>query len=203
MARELWPPRPALNRMPYVRSCGGVVVALIMVAACSTAATSGASPIPATSAASPPSATSAVSPPSASRSVSPTVSGADPSASPRAFLHIVNRSAIAVTVGPELSIAACGRVSTSRAGYDAARNAAGELALAGMTWEAPAGALVWDMAIGFEPTDDLTVVISGALPPAVRQGVVADADLPQCGGNPVGIVPGLPQGATVTVTPLP
>jgi hypothetical protein len=139
------------------------------------------------------------------RSIGKAPAGTASASAPGAFLiHFANRSASAITVGPGLSIPACGWATASRTAYDAARLRAGEMAAAGQTWDAPAGALVWgNMAVGFEPTQDLTVVISGTAPVAVRLGVVAEADLPECGGAPMGIEPGLPQGVELTVTPLP
>jgi hypothetical protein len=59
------------------------------------------------------------------------------------------------------------------------------------------------MAIAFEPNEDWTFVISSTAPIAVHPGLVAEVDLPACGGEPMGIEPGLPQGVTPTVTPLP
>lgn len=164
------------------------LVAILLLVACTPAASSTISPDP-------PSTMSPIPTGTASPTLATTAAAL--------LIHFANRSASAITVGPGLSIPACGTASATRAAYDAARLTAGEMAVAGKTWDAPAGALVWDMAFAFEPTQDLTVVITSTAPVAVRMGLVAEADLPACGGAPMGIEPGLPQGVTLTVTPLP
>lgn len=172
--------------MNWSTTVGAAVVMSLVLSACSPDASSAA-----------PSDTASAAPSDAS--------SAAPSSTSAAFLiRFANRSASAITIGPGLSIPACGWASTSRGAYDAARLTAGEMAMAGETWDAPAGALVWgNMALAFEPKEDLTFIISSTSPVAARPGVVAEADLPACGGAPMGIEPGLPQGVELTVTPLP
>lgn len=126
------------------------------------------------------------------------------SSSAAARIHFANRSDVAITVGPGLSIPACGEASATRAVYDAARLQGDQMALDGQTWDAPAGALVWDnMAFGNEPASDVTLVITSTAPVAAHVGIVTEGDLPKCGGAPQGIEPGLPQGVERTVPPLP
>jgi hypothetical protein len=128
---------------------------------------------------------------------------APPPSAPAALIHFANRSDVAITIGPGLTIPACGGASATRVAFDAARFQAGRMALDGQKWDAPAGALVWDMAFANELKSDVTLVITSMAPVAARVGLVAEADLPECGGAPQGIYPGLPQGVELTVTPLP
>ena len=114
-------------------------------------------------------------------------------------ITIANRSDAVLTVGPGLVIPACGSTVTTQAGYEAARTRAGELAMNGQTWDAPAGALVWtNLAIANArdalPAGTFTLIVSSTADPAARNGTVAEDALPACGGHPRGIEPGLPQG---------
>ena len=145
-----------------------------------------------------PSAASPTGAPASASAVPPSPSAA------AGLIHFANRSDVAITIGPGLSIPACGEASATRAAYDAARLQGGQMARDGQTWDAPAKALVWNnMALGFEPTGDLTVIITSTAPVLLSNGIVAEADLPKCGGAPHDIEPGLPQGVELTVTPLP
>ena len=97
-----------------------------------------------------------------------------PSPSERAALiHVANRSDVAITIGPGLTIPACGRASATRAAWDAARLKGGQMAMDAQTWDAPAGALVWDMAIGNELGSDVTLVVTSTAPVAAHVGIVA------------------------------
>jgi hypothetical protein len=114
-------------------------------------------------------------------------------------IAIANRSDAILTVGPGLVIPACGSTTTSQADYETARTKAGEMAMNGQTWDAPAGALVWTnlafaTARGTVPTGTITLVVSSTADPVARSGTVAEDTLPACGGQPRGIEPGLPQG---------
>lgn len=124
-----------------------------------------------------------------------------------AQITIANRSDAILTVGPGLVILACGSTTTLLADYETARTKAGEMAMNGQVWDAPVGALVWDLAIvnarGSVPTGTITLIVTSTADPEARSGTVAEAALPACGGAPMGIEPGLPQGVTLTVTPLP
>ncbi len=113
-------------------------------------------------------------------------------------ITIANRSDAILTVGPGLVIPACGSTTISVADYETARTKAGAMAMNGQTWDAPAGALVWDLAIvnarGTVPTGTITLVVSSTADPEARSGTVAEDALPACAGQPRGIEPGLPQG---------
>jgi hypothetical protein len=114
-------------------------------------------------------------------------------------LTIANRSDAILTVGPGLVILACGSTTIPVTDYETARTEAGELAMNGQTWDAPAGALVWtNLAIvnarGTVPTGTVTLVVSSSADPDARSGTVGEDALPACGGQPRGIEPGLPQG---------
>ena len=143
---------------------------------------------------------SAASPPGAPASAQ--APAPSPSAA-AALIHFANRSNVAITVGPGLSIPACGEASATRAAFDAARLRGGQMAADGQTWDAPAGALVWSNMALAGPEAEMSVVITSTASVAGRVGLVAEADLPKCGGSPQGIEPGLPQGVELTVTPLP
>ena len=102
-------------------------------------------------------------------------------------------------MGPGLVIPACGSTTVSLPDYEAARIKGGEMAANDQTWDAPAGALVWTseaMAAQRGATGTFTVVVSSTADPEGRIGAVADFDLPTCGGQPLGIWPGLPQGTS-------
>jgi hypothetical protein len=120
-------------------------------------------------------------------------------APPPAQITIANRTDAILTVGPGLVIPACGSTTTPQADYETARTRAGEMAMDGQTWDAPAGALVWTSlafatARGTNPTGTITLVVSSSADPDARSGTVAEDALPACGGQPRGIEPGLPQG---------
>jgi hypothetical protein len=122
-----------------------------------------------------------------------------------AQVTIANRSDAVLTVGPGLVIPACGATTTSLGAYETARLKAGELALNGQTWDAPAGALVWtNLAIttarGTLPIGTVTLIVSSTADPVARTGTVAEEALPQCGGRPRGIEPGVPQGEAPVIT---
>ncbi len=115
-----------------------------------------------------------------------------------ATLTIANRTDAALTVGPGIVIPACGLTTTTFDAYDAARLKAGEMAMNNQTWDAPPGALVWtNLAFAFSDSASktaTTVVVTSTADPAVKTGTVAENALPPCGGQPVGVEPGLPQG---------
>jgi hypothetical protein len=122
-----------------------------------------------------------------------------------AQVTIANRSDATLTVGPGLVIPACGSTTTSIADYERARTKAGEMAINGQTWDAPAGALVWtDLALatggGSLPSGTVTLVVSSTADPDARSGTVANDALPPCDGEPRGIEPGVPQGDVPEVT---
>jgi hypothetical protein len=88
---------------------------------------------------------------------------------------IANRSDAVLTVGPGLVIPACGATTTSLGAYETARTKAGELALNGQTWDAPAGAPVWtNLAIttarGTLPIGTVTLIVSSTADPVARTG---------------------------------
>ena len=58
---------------------------------------------------------------------------------------IANRTDAVLTVGPGQVVRACGSTTTSQADYQTAQEKGVEMAINGQTWDAPAGALVWDM----------------------------------------------------------
>ncbi len=111
---------------------------------------------------------------------------------------IANRTDAVLTVGPGLVIRACGSTTTSQADYQTAQKKGVEMAINGQTWDAPAGALVWDMPIvnarGTVSAGTITLVVSSTADPEARSGTVAEDALPACAGQPRGIEPGLPQG---------
>jgi hypothetical protein len=127
-----------------------------------------------------------------------------------AIIYFANRSDTALAIAPDLLIPACGSVSTTPLAYEASRTR-GAKQMMDDTWAIPPGAGFWNGVVfaGDPIQDDLTVVISSAHPPAVREGIVAATDLPACGGAPVGVfdevVPedGSSVGAEPDVTPLP
>jgi hypothetical protein len=66
-----------------------------------------------------------------------------------------------------------------------------------MQWDSPV------FAGPIEPTE-ITMVISSVAPLAIHQGVVAEADLPACGGAPVGVSSEVdPHQSGPAVAPLP
>jgi hypothetical protein len=106
-----------------------------------------------------------------------------------ALIHFANRSDTALAVAPDLLIPACGSASTTLAAYEASRTR-GAQQLMDETWAVPPGAAFWNGVVfaGDPIQGDITVVISGTAPPGVRQGIPAEADLPACGGAPVGVL---------------
>ncbi len=105
-----------------------------------------------------------------------------------AQITIANRTDAVLTVGPGLVIPACGATTTSQADYQTARNKGVEMAINGQTWDAPAGALVWDLPIvnaqGVAPTGPLTVVVSSTADPEAWNGTIDQGPLPACGRQP-------------------
>jgi hypothetical protein len=128
-----------------------------------------------------------------------TACGTPPAPSParvEPLIHFANRSNTALAVAPNLLIPACGSASVAVAAYETSRTL-GAKGLMDGTWAVPPGAEFWN-GVGFAGdtiTDDLTVVISGTAPPGVRRGVPNDADLPACGGAPVGVLDEVVPGA--------
>ena len=122
-------------------------------------------------------------------------------------LVLINRSDADLTVGPGVVIPACDAIALAPDAFEAARVRGGEMAATGERWDAPAGALVWnDWAIAGSGPGTVSIVVSGTRGPEVHRGLPAESTLPPCGGAPVGIVPGLPQGEAPifefeTVTP--
>jgi hypothetical protein len=104
-------------------------------------------------------------------------------------IHFANRSDTALAVAPDFLIPACGSASVTPAAYAASRTQ-GAMVMMDGTWTVPPGAAFWNgLAFAGDPIqDDLTVVISSTADPAVRAGVVAEADLPACGGAPMGVL---------------
>jgi hypothetical protein len=115
-----------------------------------------------------------------------------------AQVTIANRSDAILTIGPGLVIQACGTTTVSLADYQTARDKGVQMAIDGETWDAPAGALVWDLPIvnarGTVPSGTITLVASSTADPAFVSGTVAEDALPPCGGQAQGIEPGYPQG---------
>ena len=107
-----------------------------------------------------------------------------------ALIHFANRSDTALAVAPDFLIPACGSASATPAAYEASRTQGAKVLMDG-TWAVPPGAAFWNgVAFAGDPIQaDLTVVISSTAPPAARQGVPAEADLPACGGAPMGVLP--------------
>jgi hypothetical protein len=126
------------------------------------------------------------------------------SAPDSAQVTIANRSDAVLTIGPGLVIQSCGMTTVSLADYQAVRDKGVQMAIEGETWDAPAGALVWDLPIvnarGTVPAGAITLVVTSTADPAVMSGTVAEDALPPCGGQPLGVEPGYPQGEMPVLT---
>ena len=134
-----------------------------------------------------------------------------PSATPvEPLIHFANRSNTALAVAPDLLIPACGSASVTPAAYEASQTRGAKEMIEG-TWTVPPGAEFWyGITFAGDPIQgDLTVVISSTALPAVRQGITAEADLPACGGAPLGVLDEVvpeedaSDGAESGATPLP
>ena len=106
------------------------------------------------------------------------------------IIHFANRSNTALAVAPDLLIPACGSASVTPAAYEASQTRGAKELFLDETWAVPPGAEYWNgVAFAGDPIQgDLTVVISSTALPAVRPGVPAEADLPACGGAPMGVL---------------
>ena len=106
------------------------------------------------------------------------------------IIHFANRSNTTLAVAPDLLIPACGSVSVTPAAYEASQTRGAKELFLDETWAVPPGAEYWNgVAFAGDPIrGDLTVVISSTALPAVRRGVPVEADLPACGGAPVGVL---------------
>ena len=71
--------------------------------------------------------------------------------------------------------------------------------------EVPIGAMLWESSPVFAgPESEATVVVSSTAPVAFMPGIVDEADLPNCGGHPVGVESEvLPDASGPAVAPLP
>jgi hypothetical protein len=128
--------------------------------------------------------------------------GPVPAAPSPPLVHIVNRSNTALVLGPGFLIPACGAVSTTFEAYEAARMKVVQI-LDG-TLEVPLGAVLWDSPVFAGPEAEVTVVVSGTAPVAFMPGIVDEADLPNCGGHPIGVEPEvLPDASGPAVAPVP
>jgi hypothetical protein len=125
-----------------------------------------------------------------------------PAATPPPLIHMVNRSNTPLVLGPGVMIPACGSVSSTFEAYEAARMNA--IQLMDGTLEVPPGAVLWDSPVFAGPEGEVTVVVSSTGPLAAHPGVVEEADLPPCGGAPVGVSSEiLPDATGPAVAPLP
>jgi hypothetical protein len=125
-----------------------------------------------------------------------------PAATPPPLIHMVNRSNTPLVLGPGVMIPACGSVSSTFEAYEAARMNA--IQLMDGTLEVPLGALLWDSPVFAGLEGEVTVVVSSTAPLAAHPGVVEEADLPPCGGAPVGVSSEiLPDATGPAVAPLP
>src|SRR5690242_20280533 len=100
---------------------------------------------------------------------------------------VANRSDATLTVGPGVTISGCTTATFNADKFEQARARGVEMRVNGQQWPAPAGALVWDNLVieNHGGVGTVTVVVAGSVEPQVIAGVVPDAQLPACGGQPV------------------
>ena len=100
---------------------------------------------------------------------------------------VVNRSDATLTVGPGVTISDCTTATFNADDFERARARGVEMRANGQQWPAPAGAVIWDdlAIVNHGGVGTLSVVVAGSVAPQVITGVVPEAQLPACGGQPV------------------